>query len=153
MKWVSSTRHSLCHIDPLMTIQKFQHAPKQAVTQPVSAKWFRSRDLGGQLILGGPFQTTIGTDRWQPKKLNLMKSNSLHWIHRKVLFTWMNILFFLPAHKLFTKMLANRYAIHSVQIALIIQYCQFTPLWNRFPEARISNDSNILTKVNGRYWC
>ena len=91
------------------------------------------------------------------KKLNLMKSNSLHWIHRKVLFTWMDILFFLPAHKLFTKMLANRYAIHSVQIALIIQYCQYsignTPLWNRFPEARISNDSNILTKVNGRYWC
>ena len=69
MKRVSSTRHSLCHIDPLMTIQKFQHAPKQAVTQPVSAKWFRSRDLGGLLILDEPFQTTIGTDRWWPKNL------------------------------------------------------------------------------------
>ena len=77
-------------------------------------------------------------------------SQTLHWIHRKVLFTWMDILFFLPAHKLFTKMLANRYAIHSLHLLYSIAN---TPLWNRFLEARISNDSNILTKVNGRYWC
>ena len=143
MKRVTSTRHRPTndHLE-ILTCSKasceYEMIPVTWPRRPTYSWWAISDDNRDRPVVA--------------KKLNLMKSNSLHWIHRKVLFTWMDILFFLPAHKLFTKMLANRYAIHLCKLHLLYSIAN-TPLWNRFLEARISSDSNILTKVNGRYWC